>query len=73
MGKLIMEALERLYKSHEENFFAPFPTRSDLDTIRSALMELEEIKARAEEVISQANRDGYSSKQANYILKGDQR
>jgi hypothetical protein len=29
-----LEALERLYKSNNENYFAPFPTRSDLDTIR---------------------------------------
>ena len=44
-----LEALERLYKSHAENNFAPFPTRSDLDTIRLALTELAEIKRRAEE------------------------
>ena len=44
-----LEALERLYKSHAENNFAPFPTRSDLDTIRLALTELAEIKKRAEE------------------------
>lgn len=28
-----LEALKRLYQSHSENYFAPFPTRSDLDAI----------------------------------------
>ena len=41
-----------------------------IEQVRTALTELAEIKERAEEVISQANREGYSSKQANYILKG---
>jgi len=39
-------------------------------TVESALTELSEIKKRAEEVIAKANKDGYSSAQANYILKG---
>lgn len=32
-----LEALERLYKSYEENYFAPFPTRSDLDAIKQEI------------------------------------
>ena len=49
----VLEALNRLYKSQSEDYFAPFPTRSDLDTIRQFInqnymfevtKELEELK-----------------------------
>ena len=78
-----LEALERLYKSHAENNFAPFPTRSDLDTIRLALTELAEIKKRAESIPNfltgylvdgnsmQEIVDSVTKSVKNYILKGE--
>ena len=73
-----MEALERLYKSHEENCFAPFPTRSDLDIIRLALTELAEIKGRAEEqqdkykyAYTEGINNDSVAKIIDYILKGE--
>jgi len=70
-----LEALERLYKSHAENNFAPFPTRSDLDTIRLALTELAEIKKTMQEWLE--SKDWSESlawetlHKINYILKGE--
>lgn len=38
------QSWERLYKSYEEDYFAPMPTRSDLDTIRIALERAKKIE-----------------------------
>jgi len=66
-----LEALERLYKSNNENYFAPFPTRSDLDTIRQFINQndmLEVVKKYRHEAHIKRGLDGYNSLVQNEIV-----
>ena len=39
----IRKSFDRLYKSYETDYFAPFPTRSDLDTIKLFITQQEKL------------------------------
>jgi hypothetical protein len=68
------KALEALNKFRNANYNSPNKDEAELaeaiNAVFPALVELAEIKERAYKVIGNANKNGYSSEQANYILKG---